>query len=197
MNASVMPETRMNVDEFLAWCRRQPDAKRYELVDGKVIAMAGDSVRHNLTKSAAWRALDDSVRTAGLPCVVFVDGVGIRIDNNRMRIPDVLVQCGKAPDPDALTVDHPLIVVEVVSPSSEGDDVESKLLDYFSLQSIRHYLIIHSKERAIVHHQRNERGTLNTRIAHVGEEIVLNPPGVTVFVDALLGPASSGNTETG
>src|SRR5438067_1331595 len=153
MNVNVLPRTRMNVDEFLAWSARQPD-DRYELVDGKIIAMTRDSVRHNRTKFAAARALDDAVRAAGLPCSVFVDGVGVRINERTLRIPDVMVHCGADPDPDALIIESPLIVVEVVSPSSKGDDIETKVIDYFSVASIRHYLIIYSEQRVMIHHRR-------------------------------------------
>jgi len=79
------------------------------------------------------------------------------------------------------------IVVEVVSPSSERDDTDTKLLDYFSVASVRHYLIVFSEKHAVVHHQRNEQGTLDTRIANDGD-IALNPPGLSVSVAALLGP---------
>jgi Uma2 family endonuclease len=184
MNVPGLP--KMNVSEFLAWSERQPD-NRYELVDGKVVAMTRDTVRHNLTKFAAARVLDEAVRAAAAPCVVFIDGVGVKINDKALRIPDVVVQCGVEPDPDALTVETPVIVVEVVSPSSEHDDIEAKLLEYFSVASIQHYLIVLSEKRAVVHHQRNEHGTIDTRIAHSGD-IALNPPGISVPVIALLGP---------
>jgi Uma2 family endonuclease len=171
---SVLPKVRMKVDEFLAWSKRQPD-DRYELVDGEIVAMTRDTVRHNRTKAAVWRALDDAVRKAGLPSVVFVDGVGVAVNDRTLRIPDVLVHCGAEPDPNAM-----------VSPSSERDDTDAKLVDYFSVASIRHYLIIFSEKRVVVHHQRNE-GQIATRIAHDGD-IALNPPSMTVAVAALLGP---------
>src|SRR6266436_5879208 len=56
MNAPVLPKARMKVDEFLAWSERQPD-DRYELVDGEIVAMTRDTVRHNRTTFAAARAL--------------------------------------------------------------------------------------------------------------------------------------------
>jgi Uma2 family endonuclease len=99
----------------------------------------------------------------------------------------VLVQCGAEPDPDALIIESPLIVVEVVSPSSERDDTETKLVEYFSIASIRHYLVVLSEKRVVVHHQRNDGGDITTRIVHDGD-IVLNPPGMTVPFAALLGP---------
>jgi len=186
MNAPGVPKLRMKVDEFLAWSERQPD-DRHELVDGEIVAMTRDTVRHNRTKAAVWRAFDDAVGAAGLPCVVLVDGVGVVINDETLRIPDVLVQCGAEPDPDALVVESPLIVVEVVSPSSERDDTETKLVEHFSVASIRHYLVILSEKRVVVHHQRRDGGDITTRIAHDGD-IVLSPPGLTVAVATLLGP---------
>lgn len=193
MNAPVLPQIRMTVDQFLGWSERQPD-DRYELVDGKVVAMTRDTVRHNQSKFAASRALDDAVRSAGLPCIVFVDGVGVGIGDRTVRIPDVMVHCGAAPDPAALLVDAPLIVVEVVSPSSERDDISTKLIDYFNVPGIQHYLIVLSEQRAVLHHERGDNGTIATRIVREGD-IVLTPPGITVPVAVMLGPAASETKE--
>jgi Uma2 family endonuclease len=186
MNATVLPKMRMKVDEFLAWSQRQPD-DRYELVDGQIVAMTRDTVRHNRTKAAAWRAIDDAVRAAVLPCIVLVDGVGVPINDETLRISDVLVHRGAEPSPEALVLEAPLIVVEMVSPSSERDDTETKLVEYFSVPSIHHYLVIVSEKRVVVHHQRRDAGNIDTRIVHDGD-IVLNPPGMMVPVAALLGP---------
>ncbi len=186
MNAPVLPKVRMNVDEFLVWSERQPD-DRYELVDGEIIAMTRDTIGHNQAKLAACLALYEAVRVAKLPCQVFIDGVGVRINKNTLRIPDVVLQCGVESDPKAMIVESPLIAVEVVSPSSERDDVDSKFIDYFSVASIRHYLILFPERRAIVHHQRTLQGTLETHIVNDGD-IALDPPGLSVSVGALLGP---------
>jgi Uma2 family endonuclease len=193
MNAPGVPKVRMKVDEFLAWSERQPD-DRYELVDGEIVAMTRDTVRHNRAKFAAARSLEDAIRAAGLPCMVLIDGVGVPINDRTLRIPDVLVQCGADPDPDSLVIESPLVVVEVVSPSSERDDTDTKLVDYFSIAGIRHYLIIFSEKRVVVHHQRNEGGDITTRIAHDGE-ISLEPPGLVVPVLAMLGPSAAGEVD--
>jgi Uma2 family endonuclease len=193
MNAPNVPKARMKVDEFLAWSERQPD-DRYELVDGQIVAMTRDTVRHNRTKFATARALEDAVRAAGLPCVVFIDGVGVAINDKTLRIPDVLVQCGAEPAPDSLIIESPLIVVEVVSPSSKRDDTDTKLVDYFSVASIRHYLIVLSEKRVVVHHQRSDAGKIDTRIVRDGDG-VLTPPGMAVPVAALLGPTIAGGAE--
>jgi Uma2 family endonuclease len=188
MNTTVLPKARMNVEEFLAWSERQPD-DRYELVDGEIVAMTRDTVGHNVAKLEACIALRDAVRAAGLPCWVFIDGVGVAIGDRTLRIPDVVVQCGSNPDPDAMIVDAPVVVLEVVSPSSERDDVGVKLLDYFSVASIRHYLVVFSKKRIVMHHRRNDQGTIDTRFLNDGD-VALDPPGLTISIPALLGPPS-------
>ena len=81
-----------------------------------------------------------------------------------------------------------LIVVEVVSPSSERDDTGEKLVEYFSVASIRHYLIVNPFRRVVIHHARDDAGTIVTRIMIDGT-IDLTPPGMDVAVGDLLAGA--------
>jgi Uma2 family endonuclease len=175
---------RMTVAEFLAWASVQPRG-RYELVRGEVVAMAPERQRHLLVKGAVFRALGDAVKRAGLPCSVFPDGATVVIDSEHAREPDAAVQCGVAINPDSMVLEVPLIVVEVTSPSSEGTDTEDKLVEYFSVPSIQHYLIIHPTRKVVVHHARGEGGDILTHILTEGG-ISLTPPGMTVAVAELL-----------
>jgi len=193
MNAPGFPKVRMKVDEFLAWADAQARG-RYELVDGEIVAMSPERARHNLVKFAAARALRDAVLAARLPCTVFTDGVAVVIDDRNTREPDASVQCGVDVDLDSMTLEAPMIVVEVASPSSERVDTETKLVDYFSVASICHYLIILPEQRVVVHHRRDEGGKIETRIVRDGD-IALTPPGMAVPVAALLGPAIAGGAE--
>ena len=112
-------------------------------------AMAPQRLQHLLVKFAVARALDDAVRAAGLPCTVFPDGAGVSISDKTLRIPDASVQCGVDFDLYSMILQAPLIVVEVVSPSSERKDTHIKLIEYFSVPSIRHYLIVLPEEGVI------------------------------------------------
>jgi Uma2 family endonuclease len=187
MNVSLVPDVRMTVEEFLAWSERQPDQDRYELVDGEIVAMTRDTIQHNRTKGRAYRAICEALEVAGLPCEAFIDGIAITINENTVRIPDIIVQCGADPLPRAMVAESPLVVVEVVSPSSERDDKDTKFMDYFSVAGIRHYLILFPERRAVIHHQRNERGAIESAILKEGA-VTLDPPGFSVSVVALLGP---------
>ncbi|MGH6816893.1 MAG: Uma2 family endonuclease [Hyphomicrobiaceae bacterium] len=177
---TAQPKPRLTVPEFLDWAASQRG--RYELVGGKIVAMAPERARHNIVKGAVFRALGDAVKQASLPCTVFTDGMTVEIDNEHSREPDAAVRCGATRDPDAMTLVAPLIVVEVSSPSSERDDTGHKLVEYFSVPSIRHYLIVKPDKEAVIHHARNETGEIATRIVHEGE-IDLTPPGILVPVE--------------
>lgn len=175
---------KMTVPEFFEWAAGEPRG-RYELVDGEIVAKAPERLRHNLVKMAVHRALRDAVKAAGLPCTVFGDGVGAVIDQFHSRLPDASVQCGVQVDLDSMVLQAPVIVVEAVSPSSERDDTGDKLVEYFSVPGIRHYLIVHPGKAAVIHHARNGGGVIETRIAKDGE-LDLTPPGFAVAVRDLL-----------
>ena len=170
----------MTVTEFIPWAMAQPKG-RYELVGGEVVAQASERARHNLVKLAVARALQDAIKKANLPCTVFTDGMTVKIDEYTAREPDASVQCGVKVDPDAIILEAPMIVVEVISPASERDDTGAKLTEYFSVVSIRHYLIIDSLKRTLIHHARREGSEIATRIYTSGT-IVLDPPGAVLQV---------------
>ena len=195
MIATTLPKERMKVGEFLAWSEAQPRG-RYELVDGEIVAMSPERARHNLAKLQIAVALRSAVAAANLPCTVFTDGITVVIDDRNTREPDATVQCGVDVDLDSMIAAAPMIVVEVVSPTSERVDTEAKLVDYFSVPSIQHYLTVFPARRVIVHHRRDDGGIL-TRIVRDGDDIFFNPPGMTVSAVALLGPSSAGAVEDG
>ena len=77
-----------------------------------------------------------------------------------------------------------MVLVEVVSPSSRARDSGSKLEDYFRMPSVRHYLIVKTENRSVIHHERDVihhhrdvAGAITTRIVRDGS-IRLDPPGI-------------------
>jgi Uma2 family endonuclease len=171
---------RMTSREFVEWARRQPGRPRYELVAGELVAMSPERVSHNRVKLDVALALRRAVEAAGLPCQVFTDGMAVEIDEDTTYEPDATVRCGESLPDDAVVVPDPLIVVEVVSPSSGGVDSGAKLADYFRLPSVRHYLIVRPRQLTVVHHRRGNLGPggpLETRILRTGA-LRLEPPGV-------------------
>lgn len=190
MSARLAERGRMTVEEYLDWCKTRPDEERYELLDGVPVAMAGDSLRHNLTKFALARALQDGVAEAGLPCFVFIDGVNVKIDAHNARIPDVSVQCSPLGDLESMLVE-PIIAAEVTSRSSERDDTGAKFADYFALPGIQHHLIVRPEQGVIVHHRRTSGADMLTSLVRDGR-LALDPPGLAFDVGPVLRAAPAG-----
>jgi Uma2 family endonuclease len=175
---------RMTVAEFLAWASAQPEG-RYELVRGEVVALAPERARHAIVKGEVFLALKNAVKRAGLPCAVFPNGMTVVIDDDQAREPDASVQCGAAVNLDSMILDAPLIVVEVISPSTERTDTDVKVAEYFSVPSIQHYLIANPAKKVVIHHARSRGGDILRQTSSSGD-IALTPPGITVQVAELL-----------
>jgi Uma2 family endonuclease len=186
---TALPKTRLTVDEYLAWAEQQPG--RFELLDGAVVAMSPEGAGHAERKAAVHAALLAAIRSRGLASYALPDGMTVRIDDTTAYEPDALVYCGKKLLPSAVEVPNPVVVVEVLSPSTRHIDLSAKLADYFRLPSIAHYLIVDPEKPRIIHHARAIDDSILTRIVNDGT-IRLDPPGLELAMpDIYPGPPSS------
>ena len=186
---SAVPQQRMSVDEFLAWALGQPG--RHELEDGVVIAMSPERVGHLESKSNAMLALKRAIGRAKRPCHALPDGATVRINNRTAFEPDALVYCGPRLPNKAIEIPNPIIVVEVLSDSTARRDAHDKLVGYFAVTSIFHYLLVDSDKRYVVHHKRGAGEVIETRIIHAGA-ITLDPPGLSVSVEEMFAEGDAG-----
>ena len=175
--------TNLTADQFLNWTASQPDRPRYELHQGNALLMAPERTLHAQAKLEVAVALRSALAGAGQDCRAYIDGLGVRIADDTVYILDAFVQCGEQPDRNATETSAPVIVVEVLSPSTQGIDHRQKLEDYFKLASVEHYLIIDPDARRVVHHRR-QLGTppLGTQIL-AGGVLQLEPPGISLQID--------------
>ena len=157
--------------------RRQ--AGRYELFRGEAFAKSPESVGHTRIKGNAYFGLRMAIRQRGLQCHALLGGVIVRIDEMTAYDPDAQVYCGERLKGTALEVPNPVVVVEVLSPSTQRVDVSQKLAGYFRLPSLAHYLIVDPAQPTVIHHARGTGDTIATRVVTEGS-IVLDPPGIEV-----------------
>jgi Uma2 family endonuclease len=184
----------MTVEEFLPWAEGKEG--RWELHDGVPVTMssldpdmmAPERAAHTRTKFRAAKTLDGAVARAGLTCEVFTDGMAIRVDARTTYEPDASVACGLPVPADAVEIDNPVIVVEVLSPSAAAIDHGRKLSGYFSLPGVQHYLILDPERRVVIHHKRGSGDAIETRVLTDGVAR-LDPPGFEVAIEALFPPA--------
>ena len=172
-------------EDYRRWAAAQPRG-RFERLDGRIVRMAPERIAHVRVKTAVWLALRDAIRSEGMPCEALGHGVTIEVGESDYQ-PDALVIGGERLGDDAVAASNPVIVVEVLSPSTQGNDTGAKLADYFQVASIMHYLIVHPTKRVVIHHRRGEGSDqIDTAVRGSGE-IWLDPPGFVVGVDEFYG----------
>ena len=160
----------MSEDEFFAWQERQEE--RYEYVDGRLLprSMTGAAQRHDRILVNALAALVPKLR--GGPCRPMSPDVAVRTRPGRFRRPDVTVDCGPY-EPTGLVANAPVLVLEVLSPSTERVDTFVKVGEYKALPSLRHILIAEPAAAHVLHYARLDEGEW-TELDHIGQESILD-----------------------
>lgn len=129
---------------------------RHEYIGGRVHAMAGTTLRHNIIALNLVTAFRAHVR--GGPCQAFMNDVKVRLAVNREDIfyyPDVMVACGPVHLEEHYLRD-PTLIVEVLSPSTESIDRREKLLNYPLIPTLQEYVLVAQETREITLHRREE-----------------------------------------
>jgi Uma2 family endonuclease len=147
MEAILRLPRRASYADYLAG--EQTSERRNEFLDGVIVAMAGGSDEHNAIAGRFAKLLGN--RETG-HCRYYSPDQRFWIASRiRARYADGSVICGApdhpAHDPQATT--NPVIVLEVMSPSSEGDDEGDKRSDFQSLASLQAYLLVSQDQRCI------------------------------------------------
>jgi Uma2 family endonuclease len=152
---NVAHQKPMTAEEFVAWAVRQ-ERGRYELVDGMVVQMNAEQAIHGRVKLDLVIALRTAFKQADLEGDVFGDGMAVRINETTVHEPDALVRCGTPVANETTILTDPVIVCEVLSPSTGPIDTGVKLLNYFSIPSVTHYLVVNTSKRVVL--QRRQWG---------------------------------------
>ena len=161
----------ISAEEYLHIEARSP--VRNEYVSGEVFAMTGGTLRHNVIAGNLFAALRTHLRNT--PCRAFMNDVRLRIAKaNAYYYLDLLVSCGRGGQPMDLEsgeVDDVVLIVEVLSQSTEAIDRREKLLAYRTLASLAEYALISQDQARIEIHRR--RGDIGwEKIEYSGAETV-------------------------
>jgi len=124
------------VDDFLAWERQQEE--RYEWHDGMVRAMVGGTLDHNRIVNNLVAALRPKLR--GTPCAVFSENVKVKV-GLAITYSDLVNTCSPQ-DAKADMLNEPIVIIEVLSPSTELFDRGRKWSLYQTLASLRQYVLV-------------------------------------------------------
>ena len=125
----------------------EASAIRHEYYRGRILAMAGGSYDHALIIGNAVFGLKSALRDK--PCDVLPTELRLAADpDSHYTYPDVLVICGEPVFQlgSKHTVSNPVVIMEVLSPSTEAIDRGRKFADYRKLPTLREYVMISQHE---------------------------------------------------
>jgi Uma2 family endonuclease len=163
MGETVKPLAPCSVEEYLQL--EEAATVKHEYVAGVIYALAGASQRHNRIVGNTFARLWLSVQ--GGPCRVFASDMKVKIGDEAVYYPDVVVTCSEEPHP--LYLERPCLIVEVLSPSTEGTDRREKLLNYQKVASLQAYVLVDAESRRIEGYYREADGWLYRLVEEEGE----------------------------
>ncbi len=173
MSASLKPLT---IGEFLAWERSQP--LRYEFDGTQPVAMTGGTIAAD---RVARRLLMSLARRLRPPCEAFGENVKV-LPAGRVRYPDVKVACGEF-DPGADHV-NPVVIFEVLSPTTEMTDRRVKPTEYASIATVTAYVLL-AQDRPAATVLRRAAGWQPEEFEGATATLELPEIGVTIPLDEL------------
>ena len=146
--------TYLTPEEYLTWERKQPFKNEY--YNGQIIAMSGASRGHNRITLDTATQLNNQLMDS--ECEVFASEMRVRTNPEVSYFyPDVIVVCGEPRFEDDTfdTLLNPILVIEVLSPSTAAFDRGEKFEHYKQIASLQEYLLI-SQDRVRVEHYRRQ-----------------------------------------
>jgi Uma2 family endonuclease len=137
----ISPEDYLLLEERSLTKHEYLDGVIYEWNGSGPSAMAGGDKRHNLVALNVYTSLRTQLRDG--PCAIFVADVKLATaDDSAYFYPDVMATCSEADKASPLLVKEPLLVVEVLSPSTEIFDRRAKFATYQRVASLASYVLV-------------------------------------------------------
>ncbi len=137
-------------------------AIKYEYHNGHIRAMAGARPNHNILSANCTTLLNNALSEKG--CIVFSSDQSINIaDQSRYVYPDVSMACEEPDFERNLHLNNPSLIIEVASESTKEYDRSDKLAFYFSLPSLKEYIIVSSDKAVVVCHSKNSNNEWVTK----------------------------------
>lgn len=154
MSVLLDQDRRMTEAEYLAFERASEH--KHEYLNGEVFAMAGASERHVLICASVMFALYGQFRGR---CRVYVNDMRVKVRPSGLyTYPDITVVCGhpQLEDNQLDTLLNPMLIVKVLSPSTESYDRGKKFQHYREIESLQEYVLISQDSPRIEHYVRQD-----------------------------------------
>lgn len=189
---------RMTVEEFLEWPGHPDDPPEmlYDLIDGipypkwgvwehgRLVGMASPGADHGALVHSLSVMMGPQVRP---PCRVYSNASVFRSERTESVLtPDLTLSCTER-ERGARVVPAPVVVIEVLSPSTQDYDLGRKGLACKDIESMQDIVLVYADTRRILHRRRTPDGWLEQD--YIGGTITLGGVAVTLDVEALYAAA--------
>jgi Uma2 family endonuclease len=155
MSAQPAPQRLFTIEEYLE--REEAALVKSEYYKGEIFEMSGGTPRHVGIASNIIAALQPKLQTK--QCRAFGSDLKVHIPENFFfTYPDVTVVCGKREYFKDSALKNPLVIIEVLSDSTESYDRGTKFRLYRSIASLQEYVLISQKEQLVEIFRRNPHG---------------------------------------
>lgn len=155
MNSGPKSEIRMTAAEYLAWERQQTE--RHEFLAGEVFLQAGGTRCHSLISTNLASEIQHQLR--GRDCEVHGSDLRIHVEETGLyAYPDVSVVCPPVAGESDDVISNPVLLAEVLSPSTADYDRGGKFGHYRRIPALREYLVISQDEARVEQHQKTSDG---------------------------------------
>ena len=174
---SAQPQSFLTAKDYLVWERQQET--RHEYFDGQIFAKTGASRAHNVLCANVLASLHGQLR--GKPFEVYTNNMRVKVSETGMHTyPDLVFACREPRFEDQAvdTLLNPVLIIEVLSDSTERHDRGAKFAHYRSLPSLQEYLLVSQTECRIEHYARQPGNHwLLTEYQHLVDRIDLDSLG--------------------
>lgn len=127
------------LDEYFLLTDHESDI-RYEYHYGKIVAMAGALLRHNIIAGNIFAEFHHKLK--GRKCMPFNSDSRLRVNPQMWVYPDVMISCHEEDINARMYVQHPALIVEVLSVSTRMVDYRLKKQHYFQIPDLQYYIMI-------------------------------------------------------
>lgn len=138
-----LPDQKLTLQAYLAWENEQ--LERHEFYRGVVFAMTGGRRSHG--RVTANLVMHLGLHLKGTPCQVFSESMKVQISDDSVLYPDIFVTCDRQDLQTEMIFRAPILVIEVLSPSTQAYDRSQKFALYRRLPSMKEYVLIDPETR--------------------------------------------------
>ncbi|WP_107669154.1 Uma2 family endonuclease [Cyanothece sp. BG0011] len=172
----------MTPEEYLEWEEKQP--LKYEYMEGEVYAMTGGTIPHNTIALNLACTLKNHLKAKGGR--VLVCGAKVQIsETGPYHYPDVVVSCDERDKKAIKFLQHPCLIIEVLSPSTEGFDRGKKFRNYRQIETLKEYVLVSADQKLIECFRINDKGVWELYIFDEKEELKLDSIDFTCPVELI------------